>query len=83
MATETMRRQQKNHERPEGDDISSAAAATDWRRMTDVAHDHIALRAYELYEERGREPGHDVDDWLKAQHDVEERNSTNPSSDQE
>ena len=82
MATEMMRRRQKEEERPGEDDIDSTPPETDWRRMTDVAHDHIALRAYELYEERGREPGHEMEDWLKAQHDIEERNSTNPSSDQ-
>jgi len=27
----------------------------------------IRLRAYALYEERGREDGHDVDDWLRAE----------------
>ncbi|HEV2396410.1 MAG TPA: DUF2934 domain-containing protein [Candidatus Sulfotelmatobacter sp.] len=27
----------------------------------------ILLRAYTLYEERGREDGHDIDDWLRAE----------------
>jgi DUF2934 family protein len=27
----------------------------------------IRLRAYTLFEERGREDGHDVDDWLRAE----------------
>lgn len=27
----------------------------------------IAEAAYELYEQRGREDGHDVKDWLKAE----------------
>ena len=27
----------------------------------------IARRAYELYEERGREHGHAIDDWLQAE----------------
>ena len=44
--------------------------------MTAVAHDTIAHRAYELYEQRGREPGHDLDDWLMAEHDIEEGDST-------
>jgi outer membrane protein TolC len=30
----------------------------------------IARRAYELYEERGREHGHDIDDWLQAERDL-------------
>lgn len=30
----------------------------------------IRLRAYRLYEERGREDGHDIDDWLRAEAEV-------------
>jgi Protein of unknown function (DUF2934) len=30
----------------------------------------IRLRAYELYEQRGREDGRDVEDWLQAESDV-------------
>jgi len=29
--------------------------------------EQIRLRAYELYEARGRENGHDLDDWLQAE----------------
>ena len=28
-------------------------------------------RAYELYEARGRDEGHDVDDWLQAETEIE------------
>jgi hypothetical protein len=27
----------------------------------------ISLKAYELYEQRGREDGHALEDWLKAE----------------
>lgn len=30
----------------------------------------IRLRAYQLYEQRGRGEGHDVEDWLKAELEV-------------
>lgn len=30
----------------------------------------IRLRAYELYEQRGRGEGHEVEDWLKAESEV-------------
>ena len=30
----------------------------------------IRLRAYELYEERGREDGHDEEDWLRANAEI-------------
>jgi Protein of unknown function (DUF2934) len=68
-------RQPRPAELPQGDDIHNASSTPDWRRMTEVAHDHIAHRAYELYEERGREPGHDVDDWIKAEYEIEQRKS--------
>ncbi len=32
--------------------------------------DQIRLRAYELYEERGREDGHDEEDWLRAKEEI-------------
>jgi hypothetical protein len=34
--------------------------------------DAVAVRAYELFEERGRQSGHDVDDWLRAEHELED-----------
>lgn len=33
-------------------------------------HHHIAQRAYELYEQRGRHDGQDWQDWLKAEHEL-------------
>jgi len=32
--------------------------------------DEIRARAYELYEKRGREDGHEVDDWVQAENEV-------------
>ena len=32
--------------------------------------DAISSCAYRLYEQRGREHGHDVDDWLRAEGEV-------------
>jgi hypothetical protein len=32
--------------------------------------ERIRFRAYELYEQRGREHGHDLEDWLQAQSEV-------------
>jgi hypothetical protein len=29
--------------------------------------EEVRRRAYTLYEQRGREDGHDVDDWLRAE----------------
>ncbi len=33
----------------------------------------IRTRAYELYEERGREDGHELNDWLRAEQEVTRR----------
>jgi hypothetical protein len=30
----------------------------------------IRQRSFELYEERGREDGHEVDDWLRAEEEI-------------
>ena len=32
--------------------------------------EQIRHRAYELYEQRGREDGHEVEDWLRAEEEV-------------
>ena len=33
-----------------------------------ITHEEIAERAYDLYLRRGGEDGHDVEDWLAAEH---------------
>jgi hypothetical protein len=33
----------------------------------------IRRRAYELFEARGNQPGHDVEDWLKAERELGQR----------
>ena len=33
----------------------------------------IRLRAYELYEERGREDGHALEDWLRAEEEITQK----------
>ncbi len=32
--------------------------------------EQIRVRAYQLYEQRGRRHGHDLDDWLKAEAEI-------------
>ena len=34
------------------------------------SHEEIARRAFELYEERGAEPGHEMRDWLDAESEL-------------
>src|SRR5882672_1835506 len=39
--------------------------------MSMANHNEIERRAYELYEERGREGGHDWEDWFQAERELE------------
>lgn len=40
--------------------------------VKDSAHDEeIRPRAYEIYLERGQQPGRELDDWLQAQRELE------------
>ena len=36
----------------------------------ELTEEFIQIRAYQFYEERGREDGHDVDDWLRAEVEI-------------
>jgi Protein of unknown function (DUF2934) len=38
--------------------------------LPDQIEERIRQRAHEIYEARGREDGHDLDDWLAAESDV-------------
>lgn len=46
-------------------EVTSAADVT-----TQPAHELIAMRAYERWCARGCEHGHDVEDWLAAEHEL-------------
>lgn len=36
----------------------------------ELMEEYIRLRAYELFEARGRQHGHDVEDWLEAEAEI-------------
>ena len=38
---------------------------------SEVIQEKIRRRAYELYELRGREDGHDIEDWLRAESELD------------
>ncbi|MGZ8394644.1 MAG: DUF2934 domain-containing protein [Nitrospira sp.] len=52
---------------PAGEKTGQMAQA--FRRAT-VDHHHIEQRAYELYVERGRQDGLDLEDWLEAEREL-------------
>ena len=37
---------------------------------TQPLEEAIRVRAYQIYIERGRGPGHDLDDWLRAEREI-------------
>jgi hypothetical protein len=47
--------------------LESGSAA---KESADIIDSDIARRSYTLYEERGNEHGHDVDDWLQAEREL-------------
>jgi hypothetical protein len=49
---------------------SSQEATTEVLKQ--IPREDVAQRAYALFEDRGREPGRDVDDWLRAEREIEE-----------
>ena len=44
--------------------------AQDTGRRNSPTHDEIAQLDFSLYESRGRQNGHDVEDWLQAERDL-------------
>jgi hypothetical protein len=46
--------------------------ATVTKEPQELEH-QIHLRAYELFEARGREDGHDIEDWLQAETELTEK----------
>jgi hypothetical protein len=60
--------------RRKSDQRSSAAIGTGGgappRNGSRETHDAVARRAYELYEHRGGEHGHDWDDWFQAEREI-------------
>jgi len=41
----------------------------------ELTEEYIRERAYQLYEERGRQDGHDMEDWLQAEAEIFGRKS--------
>jgi len=39
-------------------------------QSTSELQEQIRRRAYELYEQRGRDDGHELDDWLRAESEL-------------
>ena len=65
----------KSARRKTADAITTAADRSSKslpNRSATMTDGDIARRAYELYEKRGREHGHDLDDWLQAERELQD-----------
>ena len=57
-------------------DIVAADTAGEWDmgkntgRRTSPTHDETAQLAFSLYESRGRQDGHHIEDWLRAEQEL-------------
>jgi len=59
----------------EGTATASDRAPKALARHTALIND-VARRAYDLYLARGREHGHDVDDWMQAERELRASSAT-------
>jgi hypothetical protein len=50
--------------------MMSATKEVDMTESKELSREVIAHRAYELYLERGGEPGKDVEDWVRAEKEL-------------
>ena len=51
--------------------LNTDAETTTNMDMSEDRAERIRQRAYELYEARGQEAGHEIDDWLQAEAEIE------------
>lgn len=42
----------------------------------ELTEEYIRMRAYQLYEQRGRQDGHDLEDWYEAESEIFGRKPT-------
>ena len=52
---------------------SKKSPATVTSDQQELEHQMICERAHELYEARGREDGHELDDWFRAEEEITEK----------
>ena len=63
-----------NDKNPKFPAIYGIRYGTDTSGLTvENAPEFIRKRAYQLFEMRGRQPGHELGDWLQAEHEIESR----------
>ena len=54
--------------------ITAPTPRTGWKSGEEqLEQERIRRRAYDLYEQRGRQDGSDLDDWLRAESELTQR----------
>jgi hypothetical protein len=66
-------RTSKKQPRSQEENVEEAEASLDTQPITGRNVTTIAALAYALYEQRGREDGYDLDDWLEAEQRIVSR----------
>jgi hypothetical protein len=66
-------RASKKQPRSQEESVEEAEASLNTQAITGKDVMTIAALAYALYEQRGREDGYDLDDWLEAEHRIVSR----------
>jgi hypothetical protein len=51
-------------------EITMNSTHNETQKYETARNQEIRVRAYELFEQRGREPGHELDDWLQAEAEI-------------
>jgi hypothetical protein len=57
---------------------STQTKAGEVSRVNSTRHEEIRRRAYEIYLERGEQPGRELDDWLQAERELKRGMFLNP-----
>jgi hypothetical protein len=60
-------------------DARPTSPAAGEKRFGLLEPEAIAHRTYELFQERGHEPGRELDDWLRAEHELKQSNDDHAS----
>ena len=56
----------------DGKKPATVEAALTPELLPDDVNEKVALRAYQIYERRGGQSGHELEDWLEAERSVRE-----------
>ena len=61
------------HPQSQEENVEESEASLDTQAITEKDQTRIAALAYVQYEQRGREDGYDLDDWLEAEQRIVSR----------